>query len=77
MLYAHIAGWGRFLPGRVLTNEEISRHVETDHEWIYSRTGISERRVAEGETTATMANSRNCRKFLFWIPKSMVDAPVR
>lgn len=55
MLYAHIAGWGRFLPGRVLTNEEISRHVETDHEWIYSRTGISERRVAEGETTATMA----------------------
>ncbi len=55
MLYAHIAGWGRFLPSRVLTNDEISRHVETDHEWIYSRTGISERRVAQEETTATMA----------------------
>ena len=55
MLYAHIAGWGRFLPNRILTNDEISHHVETDHEWIYSRTGISERRVAQGETTATMA----------------------
>lgn len=55
MLYAHIAGWGRFLPSRVLTNDEISRHVETDHEWIYSRTGISERHIAQEETTATMA----------------------
>ncbi|MCL4871849.1 MAG: ketoacyl-ACP synthase III [Anaerolineae bacterium] len=55
MLYAHIAGWGRFLPDRVLTNDEISRQVDTDHEWIYSRTGINERRLAQGETTATMA----------------------
>lgn len=55
MLYAHIAGWGRFLPDRIVTNDEISKHVDTDHEWIFSRTGIAERRMAESETTATMA----------------------
>jgi len=55
MLYAHIAGWGRFLPDRIVTNDELSKDVETDHEWIFSRTGIAERRVAQGETTATMA----------------------
>ncbi|HET6443343.1 MAG TPA: beta-ketoacyl-ACP synthase III [candidate division Zixibacteria bacterium] len=56
MRYAHIVGWGSFLPDKVLTNEEIARTVDTTHEWIYSRTGISERRIAgEQETTATMA----------------------
>ncbi len=55
MLYAHIAGWGRFLPDRIVTNDELSKDVDTDHEWIFSRTGIAERRVAQSETTATMA----------------------
>lgn len=55
MLYAHIAGWGRFLPDRIVTNDELSKDVETDHEWIFSRTGIAERRIAQEETTATMA----------------------
>ena len=54
--YAHIVGWGSFLPDRVLTNEEIARSVDTSDEWIYTRTGIHERRIASSqETTATMA----------------------
>ena len=53
---AHIVGWGRFLPDRVLTNDEIAQTVATSDEWIYTRTGIRERRIAaESETTATMA----------------------
>lgn len=53
---AHIVGWGRFLPDRVLTNDEIAQTVATTDEWIYARTGIRERRIAaESETTATMA----------------------
>ena len=56
LMSAHIVGWGRFLPDRVLTNDEIAQTVATSDEWIYTRTGIRERRIAaESETTATMA----------------------
>ena len=54
--YAHITGWGMAVPERVLTNHEISRLVDTSNEWIVSRTGIKERRIAEGrETTTTLS----------------------
>ena len=56
MKYAHIVGWGSYLPDKILTNNEIAETIETTHEWIYSRTGIVERRIAgKQETTATMA----------------------
>ncbi|MFW5940686.1 MAG: beta-ketoacyl-ACP synthase III [Chloroflexota bacterium] len=56
MRYAHIIGWGKYLPQRVLTNHEISKMVETSHEWIVARTGIHERRIAgPRESTATLA----------------------
>lgn len=51
-----IAGTGSCVPDRVLTNEDLSKMVETSDEWIQQRTGIKERRlVSEGETTATMS----------------------
>src|SRR5689334_20781171 len=54
--YAAIIGWGHYVPERVLTNADFERMVETSNEWIMSRTGIRERRVAApGETTATLA----------------------
>ena len=56
MRFAHIVGWGSYLPQQVLTNQELSQIVNTSHEWIYTRTGIRERRIAnERETTASMA----------------------
>lgn len=56
MKFAHIVGWGRFLPNQILTNHDIAQIVDTSDEWIYSRTGIRQRRIAnEHETTATMA----------------------
>jgi 3-oxoacyl-[acyl-carrier-protein] synthase III len=56
MKHAHIVGWGKFMPDRVLTNHDIAQIVDTSDEWIYSRTGIRQRRIAdERETTATMA----------------------
>jgi len=55
-LHAHVVGWGKYVPRRVLTNDDLSRMVETSDEWIRTRTGIRERHLAdEGETTATMA----------------------
>ena len=47
-----IAGIGAYLPSLVVTNDKISELVETNHEWIVQRTGISERRISEGETIA-------------------------
>jgi 3-oxoacyl-[acyl-carrier-protein] synthase-3 len=52
---ARITGWGAYAPPHVLTNDDLSLIVDTSDEWIASRTGIRERRVAgPGETTATM-----------------------
>jgi 3-oxoacyl-[acyl-carrier-protein] synthase-3 len=53
---AHVVGWGKYVPRRVLTNDDLSRMVDTSDEWIRTRTGIRERHLAEdGETTASMA----------------------
>ncbi len=51
-----ILGTGSHAPARVLTNEELSRQVETSDDWIVTRTGIRERRIAgPGESTSTLA----------------------
>ena len=53
---AHVTGWGRYAPSRVLTNQDLERMVDTNDAWIVQRTGIRERRVAAAhETTASMA----------------------
>ena len=46
MPYAHITGWGMAAPEKVVTNEDISKMVETNDAWIRERTGIAERHVA-------------------------------
>lgn len=50
-----IAGVGAYVPSLAVTNDDISRLVETNDEWIVKRTGISERRISEGEDTSDMA----------------------
>ena len=55
MDHAAVTGWGAYSPGRILTNDDVARLVDTNDEWIRSRTGIVERRIAgTGETTSTM-----------------------
>jgi len=52
----HLTGWGAYAPSLALTNADLARMVDTNDEWIVSRTGISERRIAgPDETTASMA----------------------
>jgi 3-oxoacyl-[acyl-carrier-protein] synthase-3 len=54
--FAHVTGWGRYAPAQVLSNADLERLVDTSDEWITTRTGIRERRVAAAhETTASMA----------------------
>ncbi|MBX9743743.1 MAG: 3-oxoacyl-ACP synthase, partial [Chlamydiales bacterium] len=43
---AKILGTGVYLPERVLTNQDLEQMVDTSDEWIVSRTGMKERRIA-------------------------------
>ncbi len=54
--YAHITGWGMAVPSKVLTNADLEKMVDTDDEWIQSRTGIRQRHIAsDEESTASLA----------------------
>ena len=44
--YAAITGWGKCMPPAVLTNEDLSTFLDTNDEWITTRTGMKERRVS-------------------------------
>src|SRR4028119_1945266 len=56
LFMAGITGLGYYVPERVLTNADLERMVETNDEWIRSRTGIRERRLADaGGHAADMA----------------------
>src|SRR5690606_11172754 len=51
-IYSRIAGTGSYLPEKVVTNDDLAKVVDTSDEWIRTRTGIRERRVAaEGQAT--------------------------
>ena len=55
-IHAAITGVGGHVPDYILTNEELSTMVETNDEWITSRTGIKERRILKGDKgTSDMA----------------------
>jgi len=56
MFHAVISGAGSYLPARRLANSDIERMVETTDEWIVTRTGIAERRIADdSEATSDLA----------------------
>lgn len=57
MLSSKIAGIGYYVPERVVTNNDLTKVMDTSDEWIQERTGIKERRYAEKhkETTTTLA----------------------
>ncbi|MFH1875603.1 MAG: beta-ketoacyl-ACP synthase III [Candidatus Omnitrophota bacterium] len=50
MKYPKIVGLGKYLPPKVLTNSDLERMVDTSDDWITTRTGIKERRIAEKGT---------------------------
>ena len=77
--YAHIVGWGYHVPEKVITNHDLEQIVDTNDEWIRSRTGIAERHVAADpkETSVTLAVAA-ARKALEVadIPASKIDLIV-
>ncbi|MSR66208.1 MAG: ketoacyl-ACP synthase III [Pedosphaera sp.] len=70
-----ITGIGSYVPERILTNEDLVKMVETTDEWITSRTGIKQRRIAaENEHTSDLA-ARAATKALAYagVPAAEVD----
>jgi 3-oxoacyl-[acyl-carrier-protein] synthase-3 len=56
MLYGRIIGWGKAVPDKILTNFDLEKMVDTSDEWIVTRSGIRERRIApEGVNTSTLS----------------------
>lgn len=53
LLPVGIIGTGKYVPERVLTNQELEQMVDTNDEWIVTRTGIRERRVAASEQASS------------------------
>ncbi|HLE88479.1 MAG TPA: beta-ketoacyl-ACP synthase III [Candidatus Limnocylindria bacterium] len=61
---AVITGWGMYAPPRIMTNDELATMVETSDEWIVSRTGIRERRIAGPDETTTSLSVNAARDAL-------------
>ncbi|MEW6517100.1 MAG: beta-ketoacyl-ACP synthase III [candidate division FCPU426 bacterium] len=61
---AGIVGTGMYLPSKVLTNHDLEKMVDTNDEWITTRVGIKERRIAAPEETASSMGARAAREAL-------------
>ena len=53
MIYSRIAGTGGYLPQTVLTNDELSKRMDTSDAWIQERTGIKQRHIADKSQAAS------------------------
>lgn len=64
MIPATISGVGMYVPERIMTNHDLERLVSTSDEWITSRTGIKERRIAGPDESASSMGAAAARQAL-------------
>lgn len=64
MLKARITSMASYLPERVLTNSDLEKMVETTNDWIVSRVGILERRIARPDEGASDMGAESAKKLL-------------
>ena len=64
MIYSRIIGTGSYLPERVVTNRDLEKIVDTNDEWIVSRTGIRERHYAADDQNASDLALDACKRAL-------------
>ncbi|MBN1898304.1 MAG: ketoacyl-ACP synthase III [Spirochaetes bacterium] len=62
--HAYIAGTGYYVPKKVLTNKDLEKIVDTSDEWITTRTGIKERRIAAREETTSVIGAKAAKQAL-------------
>lgn len=71
----HIRGTGSALPETILTNDDLTRFMDTSDEWIRERTGIGQRHLSKGETVASLAIDA-CKKALSNAGKNAEDVEL-
>jgi len=64
MIYSRVIGTGSYLPERVVTNHDLEKIVDTNDEWIVSRTGIRERHFAADDQNASDLALEACKRAL-------------
>ena len=64
MIYSRVIGTGSYLPERVVTNHDLEKIVDTNDEWIVSRTGIRERHFAADDQNASDLAFEACKRAL-------------
>ena len=64
MIFSKIIGTGHYLPSRVVSNEELSRTLDTSDEWISSRTGIRQRHIAAADESSVDLAQRAAERAL-------------
>lgn len=57
-----IIGTGSYVPKKILTNKDLEKMVDTNHEWITTRTGITERRLAEDDEATSDVATKSALK---------------
>ncbi|NMA84961.1 MAG: 3-oxoacyl-ACP synthase, partial [Epulopiscium sp.] len=57
-----IIGTGSYLPEKIVSNKDLEKIMDTSHEWIKSRTGISSRRVVDSEMATSDLATRAAKK---------------
>ncbi len=62
--FSAITGWGMYVPERILTNADLEKMVDTSDEWITSRSGIKERRIAAPDEAASTLTIHAARQAL-------------
>ena len=68
--YSRIISTGSYLPEKILTNYDLEKMVDTSHDWIFERTGINQRHIAdENESTVDMAYKASLKS----IERSNID----
>ncbi len=76
MIRARIAGTGRFLPPRVVTNDELAVRMDTSDAWIRARTGVEERRWVEGDVGPAELAEHAARAALTNAGRSLSDVDM-
>lgn len=59
--FAKIIGTGSYLPPKILTNDDLSKIIDTSDEWIFDRTGIRQRHIVENQNTVDLAEKASIK----------------
>jgi 3-oxoacyl-[acyl-carrier-protein] synthase-3 len=75
-MHSRIAGTGRYLPARIITNNELAERVATSDEWIRTRTGIRQRHIAASDEQTSDLALRASREALAAASLSPADVDL-